>query len=311
MEGKLGLINQLTAGLIETLEKRSGVSDIKLVDRRPATSTELSSWERRHRHTLPIDLKSFYQTTDGLKVTWKLEFNGTSAPLGRVNINSLPDLKRLPGTPHSHAVSSLQASIADIDSEDEEDALQPHFDHRSDLFELDSCLPYGTVVLVYSSRSETVMNQLEFPRVWFLDRALQWHLLADSFASYFRLSVLHLGLPEWQNLFTTTGLSPASKKWFYLLAPERLRLDETKGHRHWEDDKQTPASNDIQINSIDMERVQKTRLVAERSKSRPPGGVPKPATAAASSKPRSASAAITRSNTSLGLTQPGQHVKKI
>ena len=43
--------------------------------------------------------------------------------------------------------------------------------------------------------------------VWFLDRSLQWHFLADTFLEYFRLLIVHLGLPQWQYLFTDIGLS--------------------------------------------------------------------------------------------------------
>ena len=44
--------------------------------------------------------------------------------------------------------------------------------------------------------------------VWFLDRSLQWHFLANSFTNYYRLVISHLGLPQWQLLFTQDGLPP-------------------------------------------------------------------------------------------------------
>lgn len=47
--------------------------------------------------------------------------------------------------------------------------------------------------------------------VWFLDRSLRWHLLAESFLFYYRMMLVHLGLPQWQYAFTDIGLSYSAK----------------------------------------------------------------------------------------------------
>ena len=60
----------------------------------------------------------------------------------------------------------------------------------------------------------------ENPEIWFLDRSLQWHFLATSFTNYYRLLIAHLGLPQWQMLFTDDGLPPmlyVREKLFYFL----------------------------------------------------------------------------------------------
>lgn len=44
--------------------------------------------------------------------------------------------------------------------------------------------------------------------IWYLDRSLQWHYLTNSFKNYYRLLISHLGLPQWQMLFTEDGLPP-------------------------------------------------------------------------------------------------------
>jgi len=49
------------------------------------------------------------------------------------------------------------------------------------------------------------------PEIWFLDRSLEWWYLASCFTEYFRMMIVHLGLPLWQYLFTATGLSPETK----------------------------------------------------------------------------------------------------
>ena len=44
------------------------------------------------------------------------------------------------------------------------------------------------------------------PQVWFLDKAFEWHFLAANFPTYFRMMLVHLGLPLWQMRFTSMGL---------------------------------------------------------------------------------------------------------
>jgi len=47
--------------------------------------------------------------------------------------------------------------------------------------------------------------------IWFLDRSLIWSFLAPDFATYYRLMLMHLGLPQWQYAFSPVGLSPKAK----------------------------------------------------------------------------------------------------
>ncbi len=48
-------------------------------------------------------------------------------------------------------------------------------------------------------------------QVWYLDRASDWHFLAPSFTQFFRMMLVHLGLPQWQALFTPFGPTPRAK----------------------------------------------------------------------------------------------------
>ena len=47
--------------------------------------------------------------------------------------------------------------------------------------------------------------------MWYLDRAYDWHFLAPNFTTYFRMMLVHLGLPQWQALFTPFGPTPWAK----------------------------------------------------------------------------------------------------
>uniref|UniRef100_A0A2K5PXG9 Tubulin polyglutamylase complex subunit 2 n=1 Tax=Cebus imitator TaxID=2715852 RepID=A0A2K5PXG9_CEBIM len=93
---------------------------------------------------------------------------------------------------------------------------KPHFDSRSVIFELDSCNGNGKVCLVYKSGKPALAEDTE---IWFLDRALYWHFLTDTFTAYYRLLITHLGLPQWQYAFTSYGISPQAKQWFSMYKP--------------------------------------------------------------------------------------------
>lgn len=84
----------------------------------------------------------------------------------------------------------------------------PHFDESSRNFELDNCNGYGKVCLVYRNSKPGIMCSEQSAEIWFLDRSFQWHFLTSSFKNYYRLLIAHLGLPQWQTLFTEDGLPP-------------------------------------------------------------------------------------------------------
>ena len=71
------------------------------------------------------------------------------------------------------------------------------------------------------------------PQVWFLDRAFEWHFLAPNFPTYFRMMLVHLGLPQWQMRFTSMGPSPGALQLMTLLAPHLLSDKGEKEDEHY------------------------------------------------------------------------------
>jgi tubulin polyglutamylase complex subunit 2 len=55
--------------------------------------------------------------------------------------------------------------------------------------------------------------------IWFLDRSLQFHHLSSSFTDYYRLLLLHCGLPYWQYKYTDAGIPPYILHWYYTIVP--------------------------------------------------------------------------------------------
>ncbi|XP_005622918.1 tubulin polyglutamylase complex subunit 2 isoform X2 [Canis lupus familiaris] len=138
---------------------------------------------------------------------------------------------------------------------------KPHFDSRSVIFELDSCNGNGKVCLVYKTGKPALAQDTE---IWFLDRALYWHFLTDTFTAYYRLLITHLGLPQWQYAFTSYGISPQAKQWFNMYKPitynTNLLAEETNSF----------------VNKLDPSRVfkskNKTLIPKKKGPVQPPGG---------------------------------------
>ncbi|CAG7730146.1 unnamed protein product [Allacma fusca] len=59
--------------------------------------------------------------------------------------------------------------------------------------------------------------------VWFMDPSCQWHFLAPTFTHYYRMLLIHLGLPQWQYRFTPFGLSAWAEQMFWIVAPQLLQ----------------------------------------------------------------------------------------
>jgi hypothetical protein len=87
-------------------------------------------------------------------------------------------------------------------------------------FDIDSKIKDGRLALIYQGKD----NQSK-PQIWFQDLSCKWFFIANSFTDYFRLMIVHLGLPHWQYAFTNTGLDQQTIQWFRFLSPERLAID--------------------------------------------------------------------------------------
>eukprot|EP00112_Aurelia_sp_Birch-Aquarium-sp1_P023861 Seg729.16 transcript_id=Seg729.16/GoldUCD/mRNA.D3Y31 product="Tubulin polyglutamylase complex subunit 2" protein_id=Seg729.16/GoldUCD/D3Y31 len=271
------VLDKITLGVLQSLEQHLGVEDVKIMDQKPADQSIVDAWEQKYMCKLPKELKSFYQTTDGMLIQWSVSFKGGIVQLGSMEINSVASLTKL--TTSKSSKSNDGPTLADIDCDfDEEDNqghTRPHFDDRNRVYELDSCNGNGKVCLVYKDLKAGFTTSI--PEIWFLDRALQWYYLSDNFLSYFRMMMIHLGLPCWQYLFTDTGLSPQTKVWFHLYAPERLEAVKDGGAMSDDDigNQTNTAVNRINTQRVFKNKVEKKKASNEQSKSRTQGAVGK------------------------------------
>eukprot|EP00899_Mesostigma_viride_P020864 jgi/Mesvir1/2877/Mv13956-RA.1 len=193
-------------------------------------------WEKRNSPwTLPEDLKAVYGMSDGLSLSWTVMLDGEEKVLGNMHLNSIANMKPLPlhNVPRDDPEEAVTCVLPLINALcDEQDAMllkeevyqncqsgEPWRSSRLMAFDLDVSCGCGRTALVFSAALG--------PQVWFQDLSCSWNFVASSFASYFRVLQLNLGLPNWQYAFTPVGLDPISRQWFRLMCPHRL---EGAGH---------------------------------------------------------------------------------
>lgn len=93
----------------------------------------------------------------------------------------------------------------------------PLLNIRCKLFEIgqgDSC----KVLMAYHVR----VDQSE-PEFWlYREDADDWHRLTDNFTKYFRMMLVHLGLPMWQKCIAGVQLPTWVEQVYYLIGPHLL-----------------------------------------------------------------------------------------
>lgn len=199
------IFEQISDSVISFLENHPGVTEVQFNERHGVSESAIQSWEEHnHPFVLPDDMRSFLLISDGLLLQWKIKMNQLIKPLGQMHFNSLKDINRF-GL-NSYSLKRLGDDVLETDTEE------------ITVFDLDKKVLNGRLGLVYKGTTEK-------PQVFFQDLSGDWFFIANSFTDYFRLMVMHLGLPNWHYAFTEVGLDTTSQQWFRFLSPERLAID--------------------------------------------------------------------------------------
>jgi tubulin polyglutamylase complex subunit 2 len=229
------LFDQLSINLINFLESHEGISSVKLVANEPIVNrSKLDEWLNSNDKTnfrkdvsLPEDYKVFLNCCNGLTLTYDLK----KLPFGYLHINSLQEMSPI----SKESMDELQAVVPnalyafDIDSQANNGrvALIYKSNNNNENYNNKSKLKQSSNDLVTNSMKKENQNlNIDLKNeIWFQDLSMQWFFITHSFTQYFRLCLLHLGIPHWQYAFTTIGLPAQSRMWFAFLSPERFEID--------------------------------------------------------------------------------------
>ncbi|XP_022116464.1 tubulin polyglutamylase complex subunit 2 [Pieris rapae] len=233
----------ITLGVTKLLESDPRISNVAVERRTPCDRIIISNWEQKHSAVLPDDLRNFYNSTDGFQLTWHYKYSADEIlPVGSIRINSLNELYLTPGL----------KDLLDFSLTRQTSGPRPILNTKSKIFELDLCRNIGKVCLIYTGGSWSV---------WLVTREGAWGWLADSFTHYFRMSLVHLGLPGWQALFANLPLIPWAEQLFLLLAPHLLEKPECENSL-------VAVNNETGLNHIDP-NIFKTSARHHKNTSRP------------------------------------------
>ncbi|XP_054716177.1 tubulin polyglutamylase complex subunit 2-like [Uloborus diversus] len=216
-------IDNLTLGIVKYFEKLPCVKSTVIAEKCHVSEAAITAWEQKNSVLMPQDLKNFYLATDGLQIKWHWKQRGENTSIGVIEIARLSHLKSI--GPKRPSTNSELPSLVDVESDSEElcnGHLKPKFKDGCKVFVLDHCQGAGKSCLVYPKKKDTSTDSMQSASIWFLDRALDFHFLTSDFVSYYRLALAHLGIPQWQLLFTPYGPPARTRILLNMFAPERL-----------------------------------------------------------------------------------------
>eukprot|EP00730_Choanoeca_flexa_P009842 TRINITY_DN14189_c0_g1_i1.p1 TRINITY_DN14189_c0_g1~~TRINITY_DN14189_c0_g1_i1.p1 ORF type:complete len:307 (+),score=36.04 TRINITY_DN14189_c0_g1_i1:63-983(+) len=230
--------NYLTLGMIQSLEKRPNIVDIRLNQQPPCEQAAILQWEAESGCSMPLDLSNFYKSFNGFQLVWTCLDAGHVIPVGQLTINRIEQLTKLQSP--RKTISGFEECVAMMARSDESAP-----DPIANKFHLATVADGSRVVLSLAH------NDLS---IWLLDNARDWHYLANSFTEYFRLMVLNLGLPCWQHVVADIPLPPTAEPWFWMFMPLARSLKTGVGTSF---PKSTPVSQpDVKV---ELDRVLRPR----------------------------------------------------
>ena len=125
-----------------------------------------------------------------------------------MEVDNVQSLRRFMGTKEQQQ---------DVETCDHEDPWIPNFGPRYKLFDFGQCND-SKIFLVYK-----ISPDQDEPRFWLHHTpSNQWYHLADNFTKYFRMMLVHLGLPLWQYCATRLSLPMWVEQVYLLVAPHLL-----------------------------------------------------------------------------------------
>lgn len=140
-----------------------------------------------------------------------------------MHLNKLNQIKAIKGEKFKLSAIGKEDSDCEPNSDNDTDEEGTHPGKQEEskemaAFDIDCKVKAGRLAILYR-------NGTTKPQVWFQDNSCKWFFVANTFTDYFRLMIMHLGLPHWQYAFTQVGLDAQTLQWFRFLSPERLAID--------------------------------------------------------------------------------------
>ncbi|KAK4871964.1 hypothetical protein RN001_016088 [Aquatica leii] len=225
-------------GLARSLKKCVGVRNTSLSKVPSTTYADITTWEQKYGVLMPEDLRSFYASSNGFQFDWSYTFAGDNQKdrvLGTIRINALDQLVPIFG------YETCQEPGVKLNTE----RYQIKLSIDSRIFDIESIPDRGHVVLVY-------LYPKFVPTIWLLTNTMQFFFLANDITTYLKMAVTHLGIPNWQFVYTSQGVPQWTENLFRMLAPHLLPLNKSLEMLNGECRNQKDDNcSDIPLNKLD------------------------------------------------------------
>ncbi|EDQ89800.1 uncharacterized protein MONBRDRAFT_7732 [Monosiga brevicollis MX1] len=216
------IFDRLTLGLLQTLERRPTVVDVRIQATQPATLADLGAWESRHGQRLPKDLRNFFLCFNGFHLVWLTQHGATQLPVGSLQVNALADLTPLRTSKSSAPPPDVLAALVQLGLAPASSVVgnasssSPNLEH---CFRLATTID-GQAVIIELGHANDLGG------IYLQDGDDRCHLLCAGFVAYFRFMTQYMGLPGWQRMRCGLPVSPAWEHWYWQFLPvnQTLRL---------------------------------------------------------------------------------------
>ena len=222
------MFDEMSLNVTAFLEGHKGVAKLDFAEHGAVTGVDVAMWEQKASGCkLPEDLKALLQISDGLTLRWDAKLHDERLQIGCLHINNLLAMTEISLDLDADAAwFEILMGQGQLMPAQETRAGAPHdqlerwraIRREIRAFDLDNTCTSGRVALLYADGPQR-------PQVWFQDLSGQWFLISRTFTDYFRVLVMHLGLPNWQYAFTEAGLDENAKRWLRFFSSERLDID--------------------------------------------------------------------------------------
>lgn len=205
--GKHEVFDKIAFNVLSYLESFEEVGDIEFTAPE-GTTTMCKLWEGKHSpYMLPFDVKGFSALFNGLSLKWSVDVGTTSVGIGEMKINKV------------EAMVEVELS-GEFLKYSEAVHFEPPDPNIAKGFEITTASD-GVVVMLF--RTKPTLDSESSCEIWFKKTSNStWHFVCHTFTQYLRLSVLHLGIFGWHDIFTPEGISMTTRQWMGMFCRERL-----------------------------------------------------------------------------------------
>jgi tubulin polyglutamylase complex subunit 2 len=221
MSEKKELFDNSLLKCLTQLENYDECKSVEFLAYEGISSGDFLVWESRNApFKLPDDFKRLYSLFNGFSVSWTCRVNDKDSSVGDIRYLLVFPCNRthiLPSLNKLQDISKIPLDGKFMNCTWKGKAIPIPNPNQCAAYILKS-YQIGDIILLLNSTNN-------ISQIWLVDISYRWHYICQNFSDYVRLLVLHLGIVNWQLVFTPEGLTSETIQWMHIFCKERLCVD--------------------------------------------------------------------------------------